>query len=132
VLTKVSKEYADISYNISNDKDDEDDEDDDDDDDSQKKEGAGARRSSRYEETKAAAASAGVQRQAKQAELMKKKIAARGRWTCRRCKKTVDHTYEIDHICPRSRGGSDAPANLRLLCRACHGYITAEQRLASK
>ena len=56
-------------------------------------------------------------------QLMKKKIAARDRWTCRRCKKTVDHTYEIDHIHPRSRGGSDAPANLRLLCRACHGYI---------
>ena len=65
-------------------------------------------------------------------QLMKKKIAAQDRWTCCRCKKTVDHTYKIDHICPRSKGGSDAPANLRLLCRACHGYITAEQRLASK
>lgn len=26
----------------------------------------------------------------------------------------------VDHIRPLSEGGSDAPANLRTLCRACH------------
>ena len=27
---------------------------------------------------------------------------------------------EVDHVVPLGRGGSDEPANLRSLCRACH------------
>jgi 5-methylcytosine-specific restriction endonuclease McrA len=62
-------------------------------------------------------------------QLMKKKIAARDGWACRRCRRVVDHTFEIDHIIAKSSGGSDHESNLRLLCRQCHGFITAEQRL---
>lgn len=28
--------------------------------------------------------------------------------------------WEIDHIVPRSQGGTDDPANLQLLCATCH------------
>jgi 5-methylcytosine-specific restriction protein A len=37
---------------------------------------------------------------------------------CRRCGSTVLLT--VDHIVPRSLGGTDARSNLRTLCRACH------------
>ena len=31
-----------------------------------------------------------------------------------------DGACEVDHIVPRSRGGSDHPDNLRAICRSCH------------
>lgn len=34
--------------------------------------------------------------------------------------------YEIHHIVPRSRGGTEHPANLRTLCSKCHRRYTAE------
>jgi hypothetical protein len=61
--------------------------------------------------------------------LMKKKIAARDKWRCSICNKLVNHTFEIDHIIPQSRGGGHQESNLRTLCRECHGTVTAEQRL---
>ena len=81
VLTKLSKEYSDVSYNIA--KDGEDDEDDDEDDedgeggaDGDNDKDGGTRRSIRGQEVKKAAESAAAQRQAKQSELMKKKVEA--------------------------------------------------------
>ena len=63
--------------------------------------------------------------------LMKKKIAARDKWRCRLCGALVDHTFEIDHVSPLFLGGSNAEDNLRLLCRLCHGRVTADQRMRS-
>jgi 5-methylcytosine-specific restriction endonuclease McrA len=40
---------------------------------------------------------------------------------CARCGTSVDLT--VDHIVPRSMGGSDSPVDLRTLCRRCHGRI---------
>ncbi|HNX47864.1 MAG TPA: HNH endonuclease [Methanomassiliicoccales archaeon] len=34
--------------------------------------------------------------------------------------------YEIHHIVPRSRGGTEHPANLRTLCSVCHRKYTKE------
>jgi len=34
---------------------------------------------------------------------------------------------EIDHIIPRSAGGTDDPANLQPLCRQCHSRKTARE-----
>jgi 5-methylcytosine-specific restriction endonuclease McrA len=61
--------------------------------------------------------------------LQKKKVASKAQWRCSRCQALVDFTYEIDHIRPLSEGGSDSPDNLRLLCRNCHGRITADQTI---
>ena len=35
----------------------------------------------------------------------------------------------VDHVVPRSEGGSDGVANLQLLCDACHLEKTQEDRL---
>lgn len=56
--------------------------------------------------------------------------------TCRRCG-TADPgephgaryaAWEVDHIIPVRHGGTDDPANLRLLCHACHVAVGYEQR----
>lgn len=51
---------------------------------------------------------------------LKRWIAAQALWRCEDCRFLVDHTYEIDHIVPLHKGGSNAPENLQLLCCACH------------
>lgn len=40
--------------------------------------------------------------------------------------------WEVDHILPVKDGGTDDPANLRLLCHACHVAAGIEQRRARK
>ena len=51
---------------------------------------------------------------------LKRWIAAQARWCCRGCDEVVDHLYEIDHIVPLHKGGTNAPSNLQLLCSPCH------------
>lgn len=38
----------------------------------------------------------------------------------------VEPEWHVDHILPVIEGGTDDPANLRLLCGRCHKRITAE------
>jgi 5-methylcytosine-specific restriction endonuclease McrA len=38
--------------------------------------------------------------------------------------------WDVDHIVPVADGGTDDPANLRLLCMACHVKVGHEQRAA--
>lgn len=46
---------------------------------------------------------------------------------CERCGSTV--TLTVDHIKPVSMGGAEYDeANLRVLCKQCHGHVWAEQR----
>lgn len=71
VLTKLTKEFGEVSYNISGDDDDEDEEDEAED----NNEDGGLRRSSRSKEEKMAQELSANQRQQKQQELMRKKIA---------------------------------------------------------
>ena len=44
---------------------------------------------------------------------------------CALCGATDD--LEVDHIQPRSAGGGDDPANLRVLCRTCHKVKTQRE-----
>jgi 5-methylcytosine-specific restriction protein A len=69
-----------------------------------------------------------VQRQVSQ--LLKKKRAADQKWACGHCKNILDASYEVDHIIPLYKGGSNDESNLIALCRNCHGKKTVEDRLS--
>ena len=46
---------------------------------------------------------------------------------CAVCK--IRPTQEVDHIRPKSIGGTDDPANLQGLCSGCHKEKTAKERV---
>lgn len=43
---------------------------------------------------------------------------------CRRCERPAT---DVDHILPRSSGGTDDPSNLQALCHACHSSKTSTE-----
>jgi 5-methylcytosine-specific restriction endonuclease McrA len=47
-------------------------------------------------------------------------------WTCQHCEFTCNDVrfFDLDHIIPRSQGGSDSPTNLQVLCPNCHRLKT--------
>lgn len=62
-------------------------------------------------------------------ELAKKIVASNQKWKCAKCQELLDFTYEIDHIKPLYKGGSNEMKNLRALCRGCHGRFTLLDRV---
>lgn len=60
-------------------------------------------------------------------ESTKKQIACRQEWTCNLCHHTLPGNFEVDHIKPLHRGGSNEPFNLQALCRNCHGEKTQRE-----
>lgn len=56
-------------------------------------------------------------------------IIARDTGLCQACLRAgrVTEGREVDHITPKSRGGSDDVSNLQLLCRACHKTKTQHE-----
>lgn len=65
---------------------------------------------------------------------LKKEVLRRDGPRCARCSGYQD--LELDHIIPRSEGGTDHLSNLQLLCgkdaRNCHGEKTREDRIKYK
>ena len=53
---------------------------------------------------------------------MRKKAALLGKQQgmCYWCSKPIDLNATIDHLIPRSRGGTDVNENLALCCRSCN------------
>lgn len=53
----------------------------------------------------------------------------RDRGLCQACLALgrVSPATTVDHVIPKSRGGTDALGNLRALCTACHGAKTATE-----
>lgn len=47
-----------------------------------------------------------------------------------RCVECGSPAVEVDHIVPRSRGGTDDLSNLRSMCRPCHKAKSEAERLA--
>lgn len=65
----------------------------------------------------------------KVSESTKKIIAARQKWKCAICSQLLDETYEIDHIVPLYKGGSNDITNLMALDPICHRKKTNADRL---
>lgn len=42
------------------------------------------------------------------------------RYKCAECQKSVEDDYHVDHIYPLSKGGTNWPSNLQILCPACN------------
>ena len=47
-------------------------------------------------------------------------VASRQGWKCNICEILLDFSYQVDHITPLSRGGSNDIGNLQALCSNCH------------
>lgn len=62
-------------------------------------------------------------------ERLKKVVAANQSWKCALCKNVLNAAYEIDHIVPLYKNGSNLPTNLQALCRNCHGLKTLRDSL---
>jgi 5-methylcytosine-specific restriction endonuclease McrA len=46
-------------------------------------------------------------------------------WACQECRRVVvGREAHVDHVVPKSRGGTDLMDNLRTLCRSCHSRKT--------
>lgn len=61
--------------------------------------------------------------------LMKKKVAAEQKWNCGLCSHLLDHTYQVDHITPLFRGGSNERYNLMAVCPHCHAKKSYDEQL---
>ena len=48
---------------------------------------------------------------------------------CRYCGRRVRRSATLDHVLPRSRGGTDAPENVVLACRQCNEAKGARTQL---
>jgi len=60
---------------------------------------------------------------------IKKYVASSQKWKCNNCNNLLDYSYEIDHIIPLYKDGSNNINNLQALCRNCHGKKTIIDRL---
>ena len=59
----------------------------------------------------------------------KKTVASNQKWNCNICKNMLDETYEIDHITPLYKGGTNDIINLQALCPNCHRRKTLENNM---
>ncbi|KGG19285.1 HNH endonuclease [Prochlorococcus marinus] len=60
------------------------------------------------------------QKYAKVSPKLRYQILERDNFTCKCGAKSPQVRLEVDHIIPRSKGGSNAPSNLRTLCAECN------------
>lgn len=55
-------------------------------------------------------------------------VAAGQGWQCNMCNDMLPPSYDLDHMIPLFKGGSDAIANLQALCVPCHRTKSASDR----
>ena len=60
---------------------------------------------------------------------LREQVMNRDNWVCQVCLENgrVTPATQVDHIIPKSRGGSDSPSNLRAICGPCHKVKTAQE-----
>lgn len=53
---------------------------------------------------------------------LRRQILVRDRHLCQSCLRAqrTSVASDVDHVRPRSQGGTDEPANLEAICKACH------------
>lgn len=51
---------------------------------------------------------------------------------CAYCKRELDYIYQLDHIVPLSKGGSNYPNNIQLLCDTIDGSLSCNQKKRDK
>jgi 5-methylcytosine-specific restriction endonuclease McrA len=61
---------------------------------------------------------------------LKRKVAFEQAYCCAKCSKGPLEHFDIDHIIPLSRGGTNAKENLWMLCLDCHREKTVIERAA--
>jgi 5-methylcytosine-specific restriction endonuclease McrA len=62
----------------------------------------------------------------------KKLVASRQNWRCGICGRKLDETFEVDHVIPLYKGGSNGMENLVALDPICHRKKTRADRLGLK
>lgn len=57
------------------------------------------------------------------------RILRRDKYQCQPCLKYGFYTEakEVDHITPKSKGGTDSPDNLQAICKQCHRLKTQSE-----
>lgn len=62
-------------------------------------------------------------------EKLRARILERDSWLCQACLETdrVTVATQVDHIIPKSQGGSDNEDNLQAICAPCHAEKTLKE-----
>ena len=60
---------------------------------------------------------------------VRNKIAAQQKWKCNHCLELLTDTFEVDHIIPLHKDGTNELSNLQALCRNCHGRKTIDEAI---
>lgn len=62
-------------------------------------------------------------------QTVRRVVIERDESRCQMCRRDLELSeITIDHITPRSMGGSDKTINLQVLCRTCHDAKTRDDR----
>jgi len=61
--------------------------------------------------------------------MLKKKVASEQKWICGLCSHLLDYTYQVDHITPLFRGGTNDRYNLMAVCPHCHAKKSYDEQL---
>jgi len=62
-------------------------------------------------------------------ETRKKYVASGQGWKCGKCRQTLTHLFEVDHIIRLQNGGTNEVNNLVALCPNCHREKTALENM---
>lgn len=62
-------------------------------------------------------------------DKLRKVIMARDKGLCQSCLRTgrPEKASQVDHIVPKSQGGTDEPSNCEAICLPCHKVKTARE-----